>query len=329
MKISIHNKKDEAHNGHWGKEKYGNLYKTIARAENRDELGEECWLDFPSDAFKLWPRASGEHRCSYPHHIIEDGDTMILSVPGVKAAYARAKQQGVFSGKIKEHLERHYRELELYEGSTMDTDNKIEENFQFIESYLTEDIDDGPPTLEDVPVEAEPNPTTKVIEEPASEKPESLPKQTDAAESDKNGVNRKKLYIEFIEYAKRIRIKNTFGSMFDKDGFNVTYPFVPDDMRYFYRLANPLLCVLENNLTFFALSELRKVNTGNDYKKLIVFAATTELIYFRLSDQKIYSSSEDISTLVTDDTKLSSATLLADSFDQYIEQLVGKQVLNG
>ena len=46
-------------------------------------------------------------------------------------------------------------------------------------------------------------------------------------------------------------------------------------MRYFYRLANPLLCVLSGDLTFFQASELRKLNSENkEIDKLLIFAAT-------------------------------------------------------
>ena len=99
----------------------------------------------------------------------------------------------------------------------------------------------------------------------------SEPKKTDAAEANKNGVRRKKLYIAFIEWCKEFNPKNVFGSIFDKDAFTVTYPFVPNEMRYFYRLANPVLCVLSGQLTFFQVSELKNINTKNQtYSHLIL-----------------------------------------------------------
>ena len=50
--------------------------------------------------------------CKYPHHVIK-GNKLVLSVPGIKAAYARALQMGVLKGDVKKHLERHIHELGL------------------------------------------------------------------------------------------------------------------------------------------------------------------------------------------------------------------------
>lgn len=534
MKIHIDNSKANALDKREGssgwKNHRRNLYNTIATAENRDELGNEAYLVYPADAYRMWPRASGEHRCKYIHHIIEDGEIMFLSVNGVKAAYARAKQQGIFKGKVKEHLERHYRELGLYEGSTMPINERIEENFGDIEGFIErangdmpgdlnstlkelgnpselltwmkknisygymdsagqshgDDIDDedffkayrlqkpeemmtsrvgvcwdqtefervwfdkhwggtfdifylisdeqpgydthtcvvyketyrgSPPkyfwfenswephrgihafnsvneALEDIrskflkfhglskadklnvhrlvkppkfgiscqefleyasgqppfkpkgdtPPEVELTTEGEITVDPNDEldwleryltegseddpppdvQEESRPKQTDKAEEPKNGVNRKALYISFIEWAKGIRPKNTFGSVFDKDAFTVTYPFVPNDMRYFYRLANPLLCVLEDNLTFFALSELGKVNQTNPHRdKLFIFAGTeASVVVFNVVDKAVYTSTE------TDIKAGKVGSKLGDNFDNYLENLTGTTLLS-
>lgn len=154
---------------------------------------------------------------------------------------------------------------------------------------------------------------------------ESLPKQTDRAEASKNGVRRKNLYIEFIKWCKEYNNKNTFGSIFDKDAFKVTYPFVPEEMRYFYRLANPMLCVLEGDLTFFPVAELRKVNSKN--KKMvdmIIFAAAPDnnLRVFDRNDKKVYKAHEDHGQLVKDN-------ILGNTFDTYIQSMIDKgDILN-
>ncbi|MDE7346958.1 MAG: transglutaminase-like domain-containing protein, partial [Muribaculaceae bacterium] len=98
------------------------------------------------------------------------------------------------------------------------------------------------------------------VEQKPSEK-ESRPKKIDRQESPKNGVRRKNLYIAFIEWCKKYNDKNTFGSIFDEDVFKVSYPFIPHEMRYFYRLANPMMCVLAGDLTFFPVAELRTLNS--------------------------------------------------------------------
>ena len=161
------------------------------------------------------------------------------------------------------------------------------------------------------------------VEEETQE--ESMPKQTDKKESDKNGVNRKKLYIAFIEWSKTFSDKNAFGSMFDKDAFHVTYPFVPEAMRYFYRIANPLMCILSGNLTFFQLSELRKINAKNSQlANMMIFAATeNDMRVFNVKDGAVYMATEENGAI-----KLGAK--LADTFDLYIQTMINRgDILNG
>lgn len=171
--------------------------------------------------------------------------------------------------------------------------------------------DDQAATTEDPVPEAEPE-------------KESMPKKTDKAESSKNGVRRKKLYIAFIEWCKEYNNKNTFGSIFDKDAFNVSYPFVPEEMRYFYRLANPMLCVLGGDLTFFPASELRKLNSKNSHlNELMIFAATpNDVRVFNVKDKKVYLGTEENGAV-----KL--GIVLGDTFDLYIQKMINKgDILN-
>lgn len=184
--------------------------------------------------------------------------------------------------------------------------------------YLIEDVSDNPPSL-DTNSEEE----NKSVPEDKVEK-ESMPKKVDKVESDKNGVRRKKLYIAFIEWAKAYNPKNTFGSVFDKDAFNVTYPFVPHEMRYFYRLANPMLCVLAGNLTFFAVAELKKLNIKNSrLSEMMIFAATdTDMRVFNIKDKKVYRGIEE-------NGMLKLAEVLGDNFDTYIQKMINQgDILN-
>lgn len=185
----------------------------------------------------------------------------------------------------------------------------MDDDLDWIEKYIREEGEDpdAPPSLPE-------------------EKPEeeSMPKKTDKAESSKNGVRRKNLYIEFIKWCKEYNPKNTFGSIFDKDAFNVTYPFIPDEMRYFYRLANPMLCVLAGSLTFFAAAELRKVNAKNSHlSEMMIFAGTAEEVrVFNCKDKKVYRAVEENGTL-----KLNE--VLGDTFDTYIQKMIDKgDILN-
>ena len=162
-------------------------------------------------------------------------------------------------------------------------------------------------------------------EEPKEEVKESMPKKTDQVGSSKNGVRRKKLYVAFIEWAKEYNSKNTFGSIFDKDIFHNVYPFVPEEMRYFYRLANPILCVLSGDLTFFQVSELKKLNAENkEMDKLLIFAATpNDLRVFNKEDRRIYLATEA-------DGKIVLGESIGDTFDLYIQKMIKKgDILNG
>lgn len=196
--------------------------------------------------------------------------------------------------------------------------------------------DNEPPELEappeEPPVEEQPVEEPVQEEKPKEEEPikkeepkeESLPKQTDRAESSKNGVRRKKLYIAFIEWCKEYNNKNTFGSIFDKDAFKVSYPFVPNEMRYFYRLANPMLCVLAGDLTYFPVAELRKVNSKNTkLSEMIIFAATQkDLRVFNNADKKVYRAIEN-------NGNIELVEVLGDTFDTYLQNMINKgDILN-
>lgn len=209
-----------------------------------------------------------------------------------------------------------------------------EESTQEVDNQdTTSPEDDGPPELvepESEEPQSEETPEEVVEEQPSVEtpveepKPESRPKQVDKSESDKNGVRRKKLYIAFIEWCKEFNPKNTFGSIFDKDAFKVSYPFVPDEMRYFYRLANPMLCVLAGDLTFFPVAELRKLNSKNSQlDKMMIFAATpNDLRVFNRDDKKVYRGTEENGSI-----KL--AEVLGDTYDLYIQKMINKgDILN-
>lgn len=143
--------------------------------------------------------------------------------------------------------------------------------------------------------------------------------KADNTKTEKNGNNRKELYNAFIEWCKEFNNKNIFGNIFDKDAFTNTYPFIPNELRYFYRLANPLLCVLDGDLTFFQASEIKEINEDNtDIDKFIIFAATpNDFRVFNIEDKKVYKGIEE-------DNKIVLKDVLADSFDLYIQNMINK-----
>jgi len=156
------------------------------------------------------------------------------------------------------------------------------------------------------------------------QKPMSMPQQAAFEESDKNGVRRKKLYVEFIKWAQQYNPTNTFSSNFGPDTFNTTYPFVHSDLRYFYRLADPSLCVLSGKLTFFSLQELRRVNkSNNQFPNILIFAATDNDLRVFNSETRGVNLAKEVNGNITLDR------LLANTFDLYIQALVGQgDILN-
>lgn len=207
--------------------------------------------------------------------------------------------------------------MEFQEWSIMNKND----NLDWISTYIMEAIEE-PPSLDDGGTVNKEN--DKPEAPVKKEEKESMPKKVDKVESDKNGVRRKKLYVAFIEWAKAYNPKNTFGSVFDKDAFNVTYPFVPHEMRYFYRLANPMLCVLAGNLTFFAVAELKKLNIKNSrLSEMMIFAATdTDMRVFNIKDKKVYRGIEE-------NGMLKLAEVLGDNFDIYIQKMINQgDILN-
>ena len=123
--------------------------------EDEESKDWNYWEDFLKEAYLIAPvndiKNSPHGRtpfsksgCKYPHHEIRNGE-LVLSVPGVKAAYARAKQQGVYEGELKVHLERHMKEL----GDLVNFEEKIESNFDDIYMYILENT--GIDLFDDIP----------------------------------------------------------------------------------------------------------------------------------------------------------------------------------
>ena len=324
--MQINNHRNIASRSKW--KENNSLYEKLRKEENSKELLDEAYV-FPL-------------KHEYPHHIIQ-GNMLVLSVDAVKRVYNQLKEKGLYHGKAKQHIDRHLKEL----GIKMNTSRKIEENFAFIENVLS-------------------SYDKNYILESSGEEDSNRPKK-----EDKNGVKRKNLYIAFIEYCKKLNPKNTFSSLFDKDIFKERYSFIPYEMRYFYRLANPMSCIIpviqfesvsffedsgikqaldqikKNNksesedvdddstkkdntdetieddsvenemMIFFSINDLPKINEKNNTDEYVIFAGSPKEYYvFRNKDKKIYKSNDD---------KITEA--IADSFDLFIQKIVGKKYL--
>lgn len=138
----------------------------------------------------------------------------------------------------------------------------------------------------------------------------------------RNGNSRRYLYNEFIKYAKDSNDKNKFHTNYDGDLFIKSYPFVPYNMRFFYRVANPELCVIDDKgkkLVFFQLSELEDINKGyNQLKEMMIFAATTKNFrVLNIKDNKVYLG-------IDQNKKIVLQEVLANNFDLYIQALIGR-----
>jgi len=222
----------------------------------------------------------------------------------MKYAYKKGKP-------IHEH---HEGKLELPKDDPINESLRMIEEFDLNKIYLEVGENDSDKTVTD---------QTTVNDEVEDNK-ESFPKKIDKAESNKNGVRRKALYIAFIEWSKKYDHRNTFSSLFDKDIFHQTFPFVPESMRYFYRLANPQRCVLAGNLTFFPVNRLKEVNSKNTkLSEMMIFASTLEdLRIFNIKDGKVYKGKEENNNIVLGD-------LLSNSFDLYLQSMIAQgDILN-
>ena len=155
--IEIDNTKEASVDGKW-KDPGAALYVQLLNAmymapDNESDVNDprnkytpdylkETYLIAPINKIKYEPYGMtpfSRSGCKYPHHVIRKGK-LVVHIQGLKAAYARAKQMGIFSGEVKEHLERHYKELGLYEGSKMQLDESLDQNFTDIENYIAEEV---------------------------------------------------------------------------------------------------------------------------------------------------------------------------------------------
>lgn len=105
--IKINNNKESAIDSESWSNPGKSLYEPLLNSDNKRSLLNEAYLIVESG----YEDAPSEH-LKYPHHTIK-GSELVLNVKGVVAAFQRASQEGIVSGKVKEHLLRHYRELGL------------------------------------------------------------------------------------------------------------------------------------------------------------------------------------------------------------------------
>lgn len=104
--IKIDNTKEAAVHGAWSNPRR-KLFGPISKASNTAALVREAYLI--NEGSDTEPEIS---KLKYPHHVVRNGN-LVIHVDGLQAAFQRAKQQGIFSGAVKAHIARHYKELGL------------------------------------------------------------------------------------------------------------------------------------------------------------------------------------------------------------------------
>lgn len=119
MLIKINNSNEAADYTKGWENPGASLYNIILQSKsNWEHLLKEAYLIAPTKKINNNnnPTPYLHSGCKYPHHIIKDG-TLVLSEKGIMAAYARAKQQHIYKGDIKTHIDKHYQELHLSSNS--------------------------------------------------------------------------------------------------------------------------------------------------------------------------------------------------------------------
>lgn len=276
----------------------------------------------------------------YPHHQLVDGKC-VLDRKGVIAAYSRAKQQDVYDGEIKEHIDRHRKELGL-----IDEENKLNEAISDIDTMfnsLQEAISNhqfktsvnkfsslfeanATPAATGTPIAAAPvdqNVAQQQVAEPVQQ-PTIPVKNVDPTEDTSmnnpiegpddrdqdnlDGNQRKEMYQTFADTLMKANNRNVFGTIFDQDVFKSEYKIVPYEMRYFYRLQNPVSVeVGEFKFIPFGTDLLDAQDKYDLGKKMFVFATYNDKpVFFNMLDKTIWSNDDKIN----------------DTFDGFIETMI-------
>lgn len=156
--MKIDNSRESAvQNGKWSSPG-ASFYDKLMEEENWKSLLNEAYLVAPDKGIRNTEdertsfSASG---CKYPHHEIRGGK-LVVSVPGIRAAYSRAAQQGILNGDVKSHLEKHIRELGMqdsFKSSKMSWNESVDsDDMDFVNKVvaLERKILDGEITYDEV-----------------------------------------------------------------------------------------------------------------------------------------------------------------------------------
>ena len=114
--MRINNTKAAAVNGKW-ENPGAPFYDALIGEANWRELVQEAYLVVPDEGMTQETKYTHSD-VKYPHHAIVDGE-LVLHIEGVHAAYSRMRQMHIFEGDAEAHIERHFKELGLFDHSNM------------------------------------------------------------------------------------------------------------------------------------------------------------------------------------------------------------------
>lgn len=327
-RIHIDNSKDSAIESDKWEPNVKELVELSRNSSKPKTLLKEIFLIVPDDFDH-----SVVSEFKYPHHQIIDGKC-VLDRKGVIAAYSRAKQQDIYDGDVKEHLDKHRKELGM-----IDEENRLNEAITDINTMfnsLQEAIGsqnfkssmnrfssmfEAPTSIGTV--QPDQNTAQQQVAEPVQ--PPTIPvKNVDPSEDTSmnnpiegpddrdqdnlDGNQRKEMYQTFADTLMKANNKNVFGTIFDQDVFKSEYKIVPYEMRYFYRLQNPVSVeVGEFKFIPFGTDLLDAQDKYDLGKKMFVFATYNDKpVFFNMLDKTIWANDDKIS----------------DTFDGFIETMV-------
>lgn len=201
--IKIKNDKESSVDGKWENPRR-KLFNPIIKSNNMESLLKEAYL--VTGELDGSPEIT---KFKYPHHVIRDG-SLVIHKGGLQAAFQRASQQGIVSGKVKEHLMRHYKELGLnsdnfaeFSISKEDFDNYFCDNLKYEgvgESNMAEDM-----KKENVQKNEEEKREEAKMEENAEVKEEDKKKDMAQDPEGKEKMSVEEMQCKMEEMAKRIQ----------------------------------------------------------------------------------------------------------------------------
>lgn len=219
-KIEIDNSKESAVSGSSWSNPGRSLYDPILEASNSESLVNEAYL-VVEDGYKDAP----SEKLKYPHHKIKDGK-LVVDVSGVKAAFQRASQMGIVEGKVKAHLEKHYKELGLDTDKFAFKDGEEDMDFEKKCAELEEKFAALEKEKNDMATEKE---AAVKAKEDSEQKMCDLQTSFDSLNAELGGVKEKLAKYEKEEVVKNnMAMLDKFAKCFSEEEYNAFKQFAED-----------------------------------------------------------------------------------------------------